>query len=226
MAKKNRLSEIISSIKAEYAEVKVIRPFKELISFGNTKLSIGINGENIAIFNITTATDCASHKLGLCKYRDICYALKAEKRWKQVIPYRNVQTEYWDSHTSNDFVADLLSVIHKEKRTVKALRFNESGDIRDIDDLTKIIMIAEMLPFPVYLYTARKDIFNNYTINGLEYTNLTINGSGFMVHNEFRIVNTDFDLILNEDYKVCNGDCSVCSLCVKKGKKVIQVIKH
>ena len=71
MAKKNRINELVSSIKAEYEEDKLIRPFKELISFGNTKLSTGINGENIAIFNITTATDCASHKLGLCKYRDI-----------------------------------------------------------------------------------------------------------------------------------------------------------
>ena len=217
---KSRISKECNTIIKEQKELNENRPFKELVLFGNAKLP-----DSTAIFNLGSATNCPSAKLGLCKVRSICYAWKEEKRWKNCYNHREESTMYWNEHTSTQFVDDLLLTIIKEQRTVTALRFNEAGDLGDIIDLMKIHEIAKKLKkynIKVYIYTAREDLYNMYKMKN---DNLCINGSGFMADNNFMAVNTD-DIVSTKYIKVCNGNCRLCTLCLEKNNYVIQVVKH
>ena len=124
-------------------------------SFGNKKLP-----KTTAIFNITSALECKSRKLGLCqlgKDTKKCYALKAEKCYPSVLPYRNRQTNLWDNMNAEEFVKNFMK--EKGRRKIDALRFNESGDFRGQRDVNKLIKIARLLQaegIKVYCYTARK----------------------------------------------------------------------
>jgi len=61
---------------------------------GNKKL-----GKDTLIFNMTSATNCPSKRLGLCQLKgrceSKCYALRAEKRFPAVLEYREEQAGDW-----------------------------------------------------------------------------------------------------------------------------------
>jgi hypothetical protein len=192
-----------------------------LFSFGNTKLP-----KNIAIFNMSPASLCISNQLGLCQLNNPkkCYALKAERMYKQVLPYRMRQMEFWKKSTPDEFVAVLLK--ESGKRGIKFLRFNEAGDFADQADISKANEIAIRLAVTnigTYCYTARKDLdFSNAT-------GLVVNGSGFIVDNNFMVGynNAELDKCIGpKNSFVCVQDCSICHLCTKKRKNVIMVRLH
>ena len=186
------------------------------IAFGNKKLD-----KNIAIFNMNPAEDCPSKKRGLCSVCDICYARKAELQYKSVLPYRRRQESYWDSCTAQEFFDDLMSVAtykvgkKKGQMKIKYLRLSEAGDFKSQKDLDKADKIAGMLlkrGVRTYCYTARSDL----DISNVKY--LTVNGSGFMAHNNFEV----FKKGTNPKGVICKGDCGPCTLCVhKRGIKIL-----
>jgi hypothetical protein len=196
-----------------------------MISYGNTKLP-----KTTAIFNMTSAKDCPTRALGMCKICNAgrqCYALKAERLYPQVLPYRKRQAAFWAGNTASAlakfFVHELFYKKHKHRIT--ALRFNESGDLRGPGDLDKINRIArELAPhgIVVYFYTARLDIIAKYT-TPLEH-NIVIQGSGFMAHNKFKAVSKDYKLQGQEVF--CPGDCRICKLCLERGQRVIVNVYH
>ena len=153
---------------------------KSLLSYGNKKL-----GNNIAIFNMQSATNCTSKKLGLCKVCNICYAKKAEYLYPSVLPYRKRQEIYWKQTNPDNFVCDFLDAIKNKKTKIKYLRFSESGDFETQNDLNKLVYIANKLKnygIITYVYSARSDL--DYSNIG----NLKVNGSGFTVTNNFLAV--------------------------------------
>jgi hypothetical protein len=181
------------------------------IRYGNSKLP-----KTTAIFNICSATDCPSVKLGLCQaYKNgkcICYALKAEMQYHHVVlPFRRRQEKVWDSLSGEDFAWEFITIIDRRRTATTALRLNESGDFRSQADVNKASEIARVLShrgIVVYGYTARKDLdFSNV------HPNLVINGSGFKVHGEFRMVMSKADK--PEGYGMCCGDCRKCKRCLK-----------
>jgi len=185
---------------------------RDHLSFGNMKLPT-----TTAIFNLCSATDCPSIKLGLCqafndKGRCICYALNAERRFSDtVLPYRRRQEKVWDSLSAVDFAAQFMVIINRRLTDTTALRFDESGDFRsqaDVDKLSDIAMLLSHHGIVVYGYTARKDLdFSNV------HSNLVINGSGFKVHGEFRMIPKRSDR--PKGYGMCCGDCRKCTRCLK-----------
>lgn len=179
---------------------------KKHLSYGNRKLP-----RTTAIFNITPAMQCPSDKLGLCQLSHICYAKQAEKQYPNCLPYRTRQTIVWDSTTPENFVQSIA------KKT-KYLRISEAGDFRSQSDVDKLSTIAELLKgrIKVYCYTARQDLsFDNVS------TNLTVNGSGFMVHNNFIAVK-----VLNDSDTNCIGNCKKCNLCTTRKGLNIHVKIH
>jgi len=106
---------------------------KKVIKFGNSKLPT-----NTAIFNLGTALDCPSKKLGMCKHHKICYARKAGKMYSSVLPYRKRQAGFWQSVSAGAFVKDFSIIIGKKRKPVEYLRFNESGDLYDQKSLDKM----------------------------------------------------------------------------------------
>lgn len=190
---------------------------KLLVSQGNHKL-----GKDTLILNMTSATKCPSKALGLCKIPGKCYAMKAERMYPRVLPYRTKQAEYWDKNGPIKIAADLREEIKRHtKSRIKYIRIAEAGDFRTQADVTKLYIIADLLADTgviIYGYTARKDLEFPYGP-----PNLVLNGSGFMLDNMFTAV----DPKTMSNYQVkCAGNCRICSLCKAAGKQDIKVAMH
>ena len=192
---------------------------------GNHKI-----GRDTLIFNMDSATDCRSKELGLCevcKAGKVCYALKAEIQYKQTLPFRRRQAEYWSSHSALIIALDIIDALQKHKK-IKYIRFNESGDFRKQFDITKMKLVATTVAEKMhhsygrdirfYGYTARKDLSF-----GLVYDcpSLVLNGSGFYLDNKFTAVKE-----LTEGKKHSKGDCRVCNYCKEFGKYDIEILYH
>ena len=174
------------------------------VSNGNSKI-----GNDTFILNITSATDCPTKKLGLCRIPKYCYALQPELRWKRALPYRREQTKIFDSLPPKEIAKQITVLAKGKQKKVKYLRIHESGDFRTQGDITKISKIADYLKkegIRVYGYTARTDL--NYDKIS---DNLVLNGSYFMVDNEFIPVKE-----YSENSIKCATDCRICNLCKEK----------
>lgn len=189
---------------------------KPVFKTGNLKI-----GYNTIIFNLTPASKCISKKLGLCQLQNTnnCYAYKVEKQYKSVLNYRNRQLKYWLNVSVHQFIKDIGNIVNNSKIKIKYLRFNESGDINNKNDILKIDFIAKWLKSEygiiTYLYTARSDLLPILT----KCQNVVINGSGFMVHNKYIAVDNNID-----KYKLkCIGNCNKCNMCKNRLNKTIAV---
>ncbi len=205
-------------------------PLKRLIKVGNLKI-----GLDTLVFNMGSAYKCPADKLGLCKVSDKCYAKKAEDQyWLNVTHYRERQAQYWKNLVKKNkpgyFVSDLTEiVISKNKNSlhkIKYLRMNESGDFygqKDVDFLVNICkMLTVTLPdFVIYTYTARSDL--DFT-KAIKQPNLVINGSGFMVDNNFDTYTHQTQL--GKDDKLCGGSCAICKFCKVKKNYEIKIKLH
>lgn len=197
-------------------------PLKRMLATGNLKLP-----KETGIFNMSSATDCPSLALGLCKAcvinkvtnkkETVCYALKAEVQYPDtVLPYRQRQNSFWDNISAEDFVTQFL-IINSTKRTrFTKIRFNESGDFHNQGCIIKADKIARLLKkFGVtcYCYTSRDDL--DYS----KVKHLVINGSSFKkkgIKNEFLMVETG--KTPPKGYAKCPMDCTLCDRCSKTGK--------
>jgi hypothetical protein len=194
-------------------------------TIGNSKIPT-----TTLIFNMGSATRCPSDSLGLCpfgkKHGDgSCYALKAERQYPQVFPFRDRQEFVWLNSSANT-IATAINSILKSNPYITAVRVNESGDFHSIDCVNKLSDIASKIKVPVYTYTHRTDLFTQSVTESL-HKNLAINFSTDMGynhgHNQFRLPE---DVPAGVKTFPCKGDCSVCRLCVKKRGIVIVNPRH
>jgi len=204
------------------------RLVESLITRGNKKLD-----RDTAIFNMTTAHDCPSNARGLCPMRSICYALKAEVQYKSALKFREHQAELWDNVSVEDFANTVFNIGQKGKLPIKYLRFNEAGDFRHQADVDKVVAISKEIAklygdldihgvgVRVYMYTHGKDL--DYT-EAIATNNLTVNGSGFMLNNNFDAINDITEL--GEGDWLCNGDCRLCDACKFDNDLNIKVLIH
>lgn len=189
------------------------------IKFGNLKL-----GDDTAIFNITSATDCPAKKLNLCdvvKDGILCYAYKAEKLYKNVMEYRLHQQHYWRSNKPEQIALDIIEKCKRRKKKTKYFRFNESGDFIDQSDINKMSEVAEILKskgIVTYGYTARSDLnFSNI--------NFLVKGSGWNGPNGKTIIIKKQDSV-PKGYILCPGSCKKCNLCKINNPLNIAFRKH
>lgn len=183
---------------------------KLLASIGNMKL-----GNDTLILNITSATDCPSRELGFCKLGSKCYAMKAERIYKHPLEFRRAQTAQWDNNIPETLIQMILPVT--QKRGVQYIRFSESGDFRDQADVDKMSTLADILTghnLKMYGYTARQDLDFSQVSD-----NMVVNGSGFMMHNQFTA--TD-----NPQNNICPMNCRICDMCKAKGNLNIEAKVH
>ena len=189
------------------------------VSNGNTKV-----GKDTFIMNITSATDCPTKKLGLCKIVKVCYALQPELRWcnkiKNILRYRRQQTKMFDTFHAKKLAELLIEKARSKRKTeIKYLRVSETGDFRSQADVKKISTIADILKeeeIKVYGYTARSDLnFENLS------DNLVMNGSGFMLDNNFVAVKE-----YSGNAAKCKQNCRICNLCKQKNGLTIEVPFH
>jgi hypothetical protein len=192
-------------------EFDKVCPLNNLIGKnGNTKLP-----SSIAIWNMTSAHDCPSAKLGLCaaeKFGAKCYAKKSEYAYhKEVLPHRRSQAKLWNELTAKEFVSQFLLLNSRKKKAFTAIRFSESGDFRnqaDVDKVEKIASLLKRFKIKCYTYTSRSDL--DYS----KISSLILSGSGF----KKKGINKVFQIIKNKKdkpkgYSICKGDCKVCNRC-------------
>jgi len=178
-------------------------------SVGNRKL-----GKDTLILNMTSATDCVSKRLGLCQLASCkkCYAYRAEVLFPNVLAFRRKQAQCWRQSKAKTIAMDILDTVRRKQSPIKFVRFSESGDFRSQADISKLAEIASMLPHLSFFgYTARKDL----DFGGVP-SNMAVNGSGFMIHNQFRAVNK-----FSGDYIQCYANCRECNIC--KGRRGVKI---
>lgn len=180
-------------------------------TIGNKKL-----GKDTLIFNMGPASNCPSKALGLCQVpAGLCYALKAERLYPQCLPFRKAQARYWKRSCPEKIARDIREALKKHK-AIKYIRVNESGDFYSQKDVEKLFFIAAWVPdVTFYIYTARRDLDFRQPRPG----NLVINGSGFMVDNNFCYEAKNVRL-------TCPGDCRICNLCKRPSGNIIRIEKH
>lgn len=171
------------------------------LSNGNLKL-----GNDTLILNMTSAANCPSKKLGLCRVGNKCYAAKAERLYPNVLPYRNEQERIWDSQDAHEIAQGIFSVIDHKRHPITYLRFSESGDFKAQLDVDKMSLLSDLLKgsLRVYGYTSRVDLDYSKVSD-----NMTVNGTMHMIHNSFiptEDTSGDYDII-------CPGDCRGCHAC-------------
>ena len=192
------------------------------IKFGNAKLP-----KTTAIINLGTWFNCSGRKEGYCDLHEVCYAKSPEVRFKERTRDRLEQEIFWRSLKSRWIANTIIFKIKEyERKTgikVTLIRWNEVGEMRNHKDFYKIVncskQIFNELSIKSYLYTHN---------NKLDYSHyygdyLTINGSGFMVDNNYKVVK-DKSKIDNINYintKNCICDCTKCSLCSEKNSNII-----
>jgi len=140
----------------------------KLISTGNRKIA-----KNTAIFNLNSGTDCPMKDNCFFGQTKKCYALKAERLYKNCLPYRRRQSQYWNNTSLEIKISDFLEFF-KRKKTIEYLRINEAGDLRNVQDLKDLDTIAGILKaaynINTYTYTHNLQAISEYTPK-----NLTVN---------------------------------------------------
>ena len=190
------------------------------ITFGNAKLP-----ETTCIVNLGTWFNCSGRKEGFCEICQECYDKSPEVRFKQRTKDRIEHEIYWRSISpekfANELIQEILEHDNKKSNKTKLIRWAEVGEIRNQQDLQKIINISNIidniLGIKSYIYTHNKNL--NFNINR---PSLTINGSNFMVDNEYRVSKEkENELKQNKTAKNCICDCTQCSYCSKKDGFII-----
>lgn len=225
---KKSLKSFYSMLKMFCMHVKPENELKGLIQAGNIKIP-----KSTAIFNMSSANDCPSLKLNLCKAcvgeKNFCYALKSEYEYRpNVLPYRRRQQMYWLTTTAEQFVFEFILINVMKPIPFDKIRLNEAGDFHGqacIEKAEKIAKILHQYGVKVYCYTSRSDL----DFTGTEY--LVVNGSGFKgngIKNEFKMVSKAIGRnpkLWPKGYAKCPMDCTKCDRCSIRGKDTF-VVQH
>jgi len=122
----------------------------DYIQSGNTKIS-----KTTAIFNMGSAHDCPNRETDNCQVPwEACYAGKAERVYKQTLPYRRRQEYLWDCMTPELFADAFIALNARKRKPYDSLRVSEAGDFRSDADIVRMNRIAELIEIPVYTYSA------------------------------------------------------------------------
>lgn len=193
------------------------------VSYGNAKLP-----KTTCIVNLGTWLNCSGRKEGFCEICKECYDKSPEVRFKERTKDRLEQEAFWRTLDAKTFGLILAREIsnhnNKTKNKVNLIRWAEVGEIRNQEDLIKIRdvsnIIGGLLGIKSYIYTHNKNLDFN-----IDRPNLTINGSGFMVDNEYRVVKNREEEFNNlsdlSNKRDCVCDCTICSYCSRKDSFIL-----
>lgn len=213
--------------KIEAIQSKLMPHFKGLVfANGNRKLD-----KNVLTVNLSSAHNCPSKALSLCKVADICYAYATEHRW----PYtkrKNMVVEAWIQTASyEDIISMLRAYIEGSHTAIKYIRLNESGDFLDQQQVYTWSRIAKYCEdewgIKTHCFTARADL----DFTGVHFV---VNGSRpdiVGMHREYRVLSKeDYDALpdrLQPGNFKCHCHCKTCHVCFNdKFHGVIYCRKH
>lgn len=221
------------------AQVQALKPFMRLLLYGAWKNKVRLRDvlgdegnlkipSTTAIFNMSSAHDCPSRKLGKCKAivdgKCVCYAIRSENSSRPcVLPFRRRQQAYWEAVSAEEFCVEFLAICATKTKPFTALRFNEAGDFHSqacVDKAEKIARILKPYGIVCYAYTSRDDL--DYS----DVRDMVISGSNFSkegISNIFAII--DCKENKPKGFGICPMNCRICDRCQRKGLKTA-VLKH
>lgn len=192
------------------------------VTFGNAKLP-----KTTMIVNMGTWFNCPGRKEKFCNICEICYDKYPEVMYKSRTIGRLEQEIFWRACTAEEFATALINQIEIRNAStrmykVKQIRWCEVGELRNQEDLEKLIevtnIIGEEVGLKSYIYTHNKELsFNSKE----DRPYLTINGSNFMVDNEYRVMPKEEIEKYNKPHFKCDCDCTVCNACAHNNEIVI-----
>lgn len=197
----------------------------QAFSYGNKKLP-----KDVLIVNLSSATNCPSKALGLCKIAKVCYALHDEKQWPNC-KNKNLAVEQWiQQATDQDIIKLLEAYIDAAPTKISHIRLDEAGDFVSQSQVNQWERIAEHLEntkgVKTYTYTCRSDL----DFSGANH--IVVNGSTPGVKGavrEFKCTPKDvYDTLTpsSGEYK-CPGKCDKCHVCFdRKFEGIIYCRKH
>lgn len=190
------------------------------VTFGNKKLP-----KSTMIFNIPARTTCPG-RTALCSEK--CYALKAERMYKQVLPAR--QSNFNQSRLDT-FGLSMHETIQKHKHKIDAVRIHESGDFYNQDYLNKWYTIALNNPgITFYVYT--KSFHLNFTGKPANFVLIASFDSStrdivcLTYESKRKFFDNTFTIIDRHASASCIQDCTKCSACWTAKGKNITVNQH
>lgn len=207
---------------------KAFKAFNEIepqihVTFGNAKLP-----ETTAIVSCGTWFNCPGRTEGFCNLATKCYDKCREVMSHKITKFRLEEEIAFRALTAKE-IADSIIIqikLHNAKpstKNIKQIRWNEVGELRNQNDLNKMVEISNILykelSIKSYTYT-----HNKYLNFDIERPYLTINGSGFMVDNEYRVLPKDEVSKVKEKHFDCDCDCTKCNVCA--GKYGIVIIEE
>lgn len=179
----------------------------QIFSYGNTKLP-----KETLIVNITSAINCPSEWLGLCRCAKICYAKKCERIYKAYLNKNLLIESYMHLWNDEDIKEMLMYYILNSPVKIKYIRLNEAGDFpnqQSIERWSKISLWSyRVFNIKTYCYTCREDL-------NFKKVNFIVNSSSpkIKAHRWFFCIDkVQYEQLPNNSVK-CKGDCSICKLC-------------
>ena len=198
------------------------------IAFGNKKVP-----KTTAIVNTTSWFLCPGRLRGFCELHEVCYD-KCREVMGSVNKSRLNHDLWWRQNDADTIAQFYIYSIKAEslkhpEAPINLVRFQEVGDFRSTADLTKMIdvsnLIYDALDINSYTYTHNRDI----AYNCFKRPHLTINGSGFMIDNQFTVVPpSDYErYVESHNCFRCPQKCEMCnSICSQKlGIEIVEVEK-
>lgn len=198
---------------------------KPHIAFGNKKLP-----KTTAIYNIGTWFLCEGRLKGFCELHEVCYT-KCREIMGNTIKSRLNNYYFWktnDARTIASFIVYSIKAESMKGDKINLLRFNEVGEFENQEDLVKMRDISnivyEQTGVKSYTYTHNRDLDFN-----IDRPHLTINGSGFIIDNQFTVVPPSEYKQYVESHNCfkCPQKCEMCnSICSQKlGIEIVEVEK-
>lgn len=197
------------------------------IAFGNKKVP-----KTTAIANTTSWFLCPGRLKGFCELHEVCYD-KCREVMGSVCQSRLNHDLWWRTNDADTIAQFYIYSIKAEslkhpETPINLMRFQEVGDFRSQADLTKMVDVSnriyDALGINSYTYTHNRDLF--YSIKR---PHLTINGSGFMIDNQFTVVPpSEYErYVENHNCFKCPQKCEMCnSICSQKlGIEIVEVEK-
>lgn len=188
------------------------------VVFGNKKLP-----KTTAIVSCGTWFNCCGRTEGFCPLATKCYDKCREVMNSDITRFRLEEEIAFRALTPKEIAEQIIQQIkiyNVNHTNIKQIRWNEVGEIRHQEDLEKMIgvsnIIYDKLKIKSYTYT-----HNKYLNFDVERPNLVINGSGFMVDNEYRVIPKKDIENVKEKYFACDCDCTKCNVCAGTHKILI-----
>ena len=206
------------------------------ISEGNIKLKRN-DSSYFLIWSLPSQITCP-YATEQCK--ESCYAKKAERQYKQVLPCR--QRNLQETHKKS-FVADMVQAITyyvnlpKNKGKQAYFRIHEAGDIYSLSYLYKWIEIAQRLPDVIFTAYTKSVKFIDAVYNDIP-ENLVIRYSiwddtsqkDVQLARRLRLpiftAKDKTELYTLPEYSICPNDCSICKKCYSNNYHKIAIAIH